>query len=97
MGCAGGVNGILGAHEWEGKSVRTHVDTLGQVHVHIRHHGGTERPEPCACAWFVHVGKSGVCVCSLVVVVLRALVRGEKRRVGMGGVKFSLHTYHVVA
>ena len=78
MGCAGGVNGSSGAHEWEGKSVRTHMDTFGQVHVHIRHHGGTERPEPCACAWFVHVDKSGVCVCSLIVVVLRALVRGGK-------------------
>jgi hypothetical protein len=92
-----GVNGSLGAHEWEGKSVRTNMNTFGQVHVHIRHHGGTERPEPCARAWFVHVGKSGACVWSLVVVVLRALVRGGERRMGMGGVTFSLHTYHVVA
>jgi hypothetical protein len=69
---AGGVHGGLGAHEWEGKSARTHMNTFGQVHVHIRHHGGTERPEPCARAWFVHVDKSGVCVWSLVVVVLRA-------------------------
>ena len=78
MGCAGGVNGSLGAHEWEGRSVKTHMNTFGQVHVHIRHHGGTERPEPCARAWFVHVDKSGVCVWSLVVVVLRALGRGGK-------------------
>ena len=59
------------------ESVRAHVDTLGHVHVHIRHHGGAERPEPCARAWFVsvrpHMDKSGVCVWSLVVVVLRAL------------------------
>ena len=78
MGCAGGVNGSLGAHEWEGRSVKTHINTFGQVHVHIRHHGGTERPEPCARAWFVHMDKSGVCVWSLVVVVLRALGRGGK-------------------
>jgi hypothetical protein len=37
--CAGGVHGGLGAHEREGKSVRTHVLTFGQAHVHIRHHG----------------------------------------------------------
>ena len=78
MGCAGGVNGSLGAHEWGGRSVKTHINTFGQVHVHIRHHGGTERPEPCARAWFVHMDKSGVCVWSLVVVVLRALGRGGK-------------------
>jgi hypothetical protein len=63
MGCAGGVNGSLGAHEWEGKSARTHMNTFGQINVHIRHHGGTERPEPCACAWFAYVDKSGACVC----------------------------------
>jgi hypothetical protein len=79
MGCAGGVRGsLVGAHEWEGKSVRTHVNTFGQVHVHIRHHGGTERPEPRARAWFVHVDKPGARAWSLVVVVLRALGRGGK-------------------
>jgi hypothetical protein len=78
MGCAGRVNGSLGAHEWEGKSVRTHMSTFGQVHVHVRHHGGTERPEPRARAWFVHVDKSGARAWSLAVAVLRALVRGGK-------------------
>ena len=46
--------------------VKTHINTFGQVHVHIRHYGGTERPEPYARAWFVHVDKSGACVWSLV-------------------------------
>jgi hypothetical protein len=69
MGCAGGVNGSLSAHEWEGKSVKTHMDTFGQVHVHIRY---------MYTSGNVHVDKSGVCVCSLVVVVLRELVRGGK-------------------
>jgi hypothetical protein len=54
------------------------MNTFGQVLVHIRHHGGAERPEPCARTWFVHMDKSGVCVWSLVVAVLRALGRGVK-------------------
>jgi hypothetical protein len=76
MGFAGGVCGSLDAHEREGKSVRTHADTLEQAHARARHNGGTERPEPRACTWFVRMDEPGTHVWSLVVVVLRALGRG---------------------
>ena len=93
------MNGSLGAHEWEGESVRTHMDTFGNLAGTCAHQASWWNRKARTMRTRVvrphgQIGRVRVVLgsCSA-----ESISEGGGRRVGMGGVAFSLHTYHIVA